>query len=217
MTNHADNVECEDRRICFECVGEAFLSAEVQKNGRDTVCFYCEGVGKTLSIGEVAERFKFALDQHFYRTPTEPSGLEYAMMKEGDYDWERKGEPIVEIIQEYAHIEPEPAEDIRSVLEDRDFDRERVEMGEEGPFDEDAHYAEADVDDAESQAGWARFEESLKTETRYFSRTAEWTLKDIFEGIAEHRDARWPPDSRRSGTWNTDRRDISCEGFSISR
>ena len=108
------------------------------------------------------------------------------MIKEGDYDWERKGEPIVDIIQEYAHIEPEPAEDIRSVLEDRHYDRESMEMGEEGLFDEDAHYAEADVDDAESQAGWLHFEESLKTEARYFSRTAEWTLKDIFEGITEH-------------------------------
>lgn len=186
MTDRVDELEPEDRHLCFECVGEAFLSAEIQKNGRDDVCFYCEREGKTLSIGEIADRIERAVDQHFYHTPTEPSALEYAMIKEGDYDWERKGEPLVDIIQEYAHIEPEPAGDIRSVLEARHYDRESIEMGEEGPFDEDAHYAEADVDDAESQAGWLHFEESLKTEARYFSRTAEWTLKDIFEGIAEH-------------------------------
>jgi len=109
------------------------------------------------------------------------------MIKEGDYDWERKGEPIVEVIQAYAYIEPKPADDIRSVLEDRHFDRERMETGEEGPFDEDAHYAVAKVDDAESQASWLHFEQSLKTEARYFSRTAEWTLKSIFEGMGEHK------------------------------
>jgi hypothetical protein len=59
-------------------------------------------------------------------------------------------------------------------------------MGEEQPFGVDARYAESDVDDTESQISWAGFEKSLQTEARYFSRTAEWTLKSIFEGISEH-------------------------------
>lgn len=185
MTNHADEPDANDRRLCLECVGEVFLRAEIQKDGSDDVCFYCKSGDKTFSIGAMADRIELALNQHFYRTPTEPSGMEYAMIKEGDYDWERKGEPVGDIIQEYAHIAPEPAEDIRSVLEDRHSDTERAQMGEEGSFDEDAHYAEADVDDAESQAGWLHFEQSLKTEARYFSRKAEWTLQSVFEGIAQ--------------------------------
>jgi hypothetical protein len=112
-----------------DCVGEVFLKAEIQKNGRDDACSYCESKSKTFSIAEMADRTDHAIDQHFYLTSTEPSGLEYAMIKEGDLDWERKGEPIADIIQEYAHMEPGPADDIRSVLEDRHSDRDSELMG----------------------------------------------------------------------------------------
>lgn len=179
--------DIESRRLCFDCVGEAFLRAEIEKDGRDGTCSYCGGGGETFSIGEVADRVEAAFDQHFYLTPQEPSGMEYAMSKEGDYDWERQGDPVADVIQDYARVEPGPAEDIQSVLEERHFDMELARMGEENPFGGTAQYSERDVDDAESQAGWRQFEQSLKTEARYFSRTAEWALSSIFEGISEHK------------------------------
>jgi len=49
------------------------------------------------------------------------------------------------------------------------------------------------VDDADSQAGWFHFERRLKSEARYFSRTAEQTLRSIFEGIAEHKTEKGRP------------------------
>jgi hypothetical protein len=177
----------EDRRLCHGCVGEVFLRSQIRGAGRDGVCFYCDGAGKTVSIGELADRVEFALDQHFYRTATEPSGLEYAMIKEGDLDWERAGEPLKDVIQNYAEVEPNIAEDVQRALQARHFDFELAKMGEEEPFRKDAYYAESGVDDAESQASWLKFERSLKTEARYFSRTAEWALQSIFEGITEHR------------------------------
>jgi hypothetical protein len=141
--------------------------------GREAVCSYCGHEGRTFSIAEVADAFEAAFEEHFYRTASEPSGMEYAMIKEGDYDWEREGGPVVDVISQCAKIEPAPAEDIQVTLQERHSSRQRDEMGEEGPFDEDAHYAERDVDDAESQAGWFQFEQSLKSQARYFSR---WPL-----------------------------------------
>jgi hypothetical protein len=167
-------------------VGDAFLRAEIEKHGHDGVCFYCGGDGKTFSIGEMADRTEVAFDQHFYRTPDEPSGMEYAMMKEGDYVWERKGDSVADVIQDFAQVETRPAEDIQSALEQRHFDMELAKMGEEQAFAEDTRYAKGDVDDAESYAGWRQFERRLKTEARYFSRTAEWKIDFIFEGITEH-------------------------------
>jgi hypothetical protein len=175
----------ETRRLCSDCIGESFLKGEIAKNGEDGVCFYCEGEGKTITIGEVADRFEFTLDEHFYRTPEEPSGLEYAMMKEGDLYWEREGEKLVDLIQNYAGVEPEVGEDVQRILDDRHYDYELAQMGEEQPFGEEAQYAERDVDDSDSQASWRNFETGLKTQARYFSRTAEWTLQSIFEGISE--------------------------------
>jgi hypothetical protein len=183
MMDRAD----ETKRVCSDCVGESFLKAEIAKNGENGVCFYCGEQGKTISIGEMADRFELVLNQHFYRTPEEPSGMEYAMIKEGDLDWERKGETLLNLIQNYAEVEPKVAEDVRLALEERHYDFELAQMGEEQPFGEDAQYAESEVDDSESQASWHSFEQGLKTQARYFSRTAEWTLQSIFEGIADYR------------------------------
>jgi hypothetical protein len=141
----------------------------------------------TFSIGQMVDEIELALNEHYYRTAAEPSGMEYAMLKEGDYDWERKGDPITSIIEECADIELGPAEDIQKILEERNHHFDTDSIGEEEEFEEDAHYAEKGVDVADSQAGWFHFEKSLKTQARYFSRTAESTLASVFEGIADHK------------------------------
>lgn len=133
----------------------------------------------------MADEIEIAFEEHFYRTPTDPSDYDYAMMKERD--WYRDGDPVADVIVESAGIGPEPAKDIRSVLAKRHFDWELAKMGEENPFDESAHYAEKGADDAESQADWLSFERSLKTQTRYFNRSVQGALTYVFEGIAEHK------------------------------
>jgi hypothetical protein len=168
-------------------VGEAYLRSEIQRRGVEADCSYCERHEKTFSITEMADAVELALKEHFYQTPTEPSDMESAMMSEGDYDWERKGDPITFVIEESAQVERKPAEDIQKVLEERNHHFDPDSIGREEPFEEDAHYAATDVDVAESQAGWFHFEKVLKTQARYFSRTAEETLRSIFEGIYEHK------------------------------
>ncbi len=109
------------------------------------------------------------------------------MMSEGDYNWERQGDPATDAIGIAAEIDEDPAEDIRQVLAARHCDMELAQMGEESPFDEDTYYAEKDINDIEFQENWRYFEESLKTEARFFSATAEVTLDNVFQGIHEHK------------------------------
>jgi hypothetical protein len=169
--------------LCSQCIGEFFLRSKVEKNGDDAVCAYCGRTGKTLSIGDIADAIESAFREHLYQTPTEPSGMEYAMIKEGLSDWERKGEPVADVISTYAEIDPKPAEDIRKMLAERHFDMELAKMGEEGEFSRDSYYAELEVDDTDLTASWFHFEESLKTQARYFSRSGSATLASIFKGI----------------------------------
>ena len=176
----------EAERICCQCVGDRYLREQIAFRGEERNCSYCEGRGKTFSIGEMANEVEAAIEEHFYRTATEASGMDYAMMKEGGFVWERKGDPLIEVIEECAQIDEEPATDIQRVLEDRHPDFEAAAMGEENPFDEDTHYAPCGVDTAESHANWFRFENALKTQARYFSRSAEETLTSIFKGIQDH-------------------------------
>ena len=189
MTETEENeTEIEQRRLCADCISESFLKAEVAKNGKDGTCHYCGEDGKTTSIGQIADEIETAFEHHYQRTTTEPSSMEYTMMKEGYYDWEREGEPVVYAIGEAAEIDEQPAEDIRHVLEDRNWHMEMAQMGEEGPFDEEAHYTAKEVDDIEYRENWLYFENSLKTEARFLNGTAKAMLDNVFEELADHSD-----------------------------
>lgn len=124
------------------------------------------------------------LDEHFYQTPVEPEGIEYIAMKEGGH-WERHGEPITHVISGMAEMDEEPAEDVRTVLEARDYFDDDAGIV-EGKFDEEAHYAESKVKDYELQAEWRDIQQSLKAESRFFNHSAETTLKTIFRDLTSH-------------------------------
>ena len=99
-----DTEDLEDRRLCSECVGDAFLRSEIERKGQQADCSYCGCSRKTFSISELADEVETAVKEHFYQTPTGPSDLEYSMTSDGDYNWERKGDPITFIIEESAQI-----------------------------------------------------------------------------------------------------------------
>jgi len=179
----------EKKRICADCVGERYLKASIQTQGETASCSYCGNEGPTDTIDRMADRVQAAFEDHFRLTPDQPSAFEYTMQKdpESTYDWYRTGEPVVDVIAAAAEIDQEPAEDIRSVLHERTFDWEVDQLGEESPFDSESHYEHAHPSDAELQDEWASFERSLKTEARYFSRSAEAILAAAFGGISELR------------------------------
>lgn len=165
------------------------MRTKIHKRGSSAVCSYCGGEEKTFSIGEMADVMKLALKEHYYHTPSEPDEFQYSMQKYSEYEWEREGYPIVDVIADCAEITSQCAEDIRSVLAERYDDSEDEEWYEEGPFEEDAYYVEKSVDDEESQASWRRFEESLTTESRYFNQIALGTLASVFEDLGNHKNA----------------------------
>jgi hypothetical protein len=150
----------------------------------------------------MADRIETVFEQHYRCTATEPSSMEYAMIKERDYSWDRQGEPVGFAIASAAKIDEAPAEDIGCVLEDRYYDFERAKMGDEGPFDEGSHYAQKEVDDSELQEGWRIFEDSLKTEARFFNGPAEAILKKVFEGLADHKGRDGKSIMSTSGGWS---------------
>lgn len=187
ITEQGLNLDPDERQLCADCVGEIFLAAKIEKSGNDAMCSYCGNDIKSFSVAQMADLMETLFEQHFDLTEEYPSGYELAMMNE--YGWERHGDPVVDVIEGYAEINRSAAEDIQSELASRHYDYELAKMGEEGPFDEDAHYEEKGVDDYESRAGWTRFEESLTLEGRYFNRTAEDILRSTFENLVEHKTA----------------------------
>ncbi len=173
------------KRICIDCVGEQYLSTEIRSKGKRRRCSYCRTARRSYDLDELAECVATAFDRHYRRTSDQPDDLEFMLMrdKESSYEWYRHGDPVVVAITEAAEIPEEAAEDIQKILAYENADFESQQMGEETEFDDDTYYQARRLSDESWQEEWRNFETSLRSEARFFSRSAAKHLASIFEGI----------------------------------
>lgn len=176
-----------DNNVCSGCIGEAFLSAEVRRDGRRDECAYCSRVEECLSVEDLAGLVDGAFERHFHRTAEGPNGFEWALTKdpEIDYFWEREGEPVVDAIGMAVECSEEIAKDLQATLSGGHYDRHKAKVGEETEFADDSYYAEKGADDFEWRTEWRSFENSLKTRARFFSPAAATLLEETFAAIEE--------------------------------
>lgn len=181
-----DEIEkIKNKLICNDCVEEPYLSEQILSHGEPAKCDYCGNESECYSLEDLSVEIETAFEQHYRRTPDQPTGYQYSMLsdKELDYDWERDGEQTTDAIMNAAIISEYAAKDIQKILEEKYNDFEFATMGEETEFASDAHYEEASVSDQRWQREWFWFEESLKTESRFFSRSASRLLSSVFNDI----------------------------------
>src|SRR5471030_1429614 len=126
----------EDSRICYECVGETYLSAEIERSGDEGTCTYCGSTLPSLTVEELADCIETAFEQHYTRTHDHPNSFEERLMadKESNYDWEREGTQVVDAIADAAEIPQAAAKDVVEILDDRHGDFEMAAMGDETEF-----------------------------------------------------------------------------------
>ena len=173
--------DIEQLRLCAVCIKEEFLRAEIEQCGEPNTCDYCGKDGMTISIGELAVKTNLAFESHYQRTETEQHGV--LTDCDSRCRWERQGYPVVSVICDAVEIKEEPAEDIRKVLDERHWDFDDALLGEEAPFDEEAHYTGREPDDSKYLKLWNIFEASLNTKARYFS--GEDTLHSVFKELVD--------------------------------
>lgn len=181
-----DEGRTESKKVCNQCVGEQFLSARIRRDGMIATCSYCSNHEEpAFSIGEMADRVALAFEQHYVRTSTQPSSMQYAMLadKESAYSWDRDGVPVDEAIADAASIDQPIAMDIREVLADRFGDWDAAMAGQETEFDGESYYQRKSAGSGRWASEWDDFERSLKTEARFFSRSAMAHLAELFESI----------------------------------
>lgn len=190
---NSSDLDC--KRICYECIGEKFLSLEIQKNGRVRKCSYCGVSNKTIVASDLADKIQQVFEQLYERTSEYPDSFQEAMMKdnESSYEWEREGEGTVDAIENLVIIERPIAEDLQQILADRFYDRSAEEIGEETEFDDSIQYDYMGVSAKAWEEEWNVFEKSLKTETRYFNQSGEAYLHRVFDGIDQLNTANGEP------------------------
>lgn len=173
------------KRICCGCVRETYLADEIQEKGESGECSYCGETEHCYSIEELAERVETAFEHHYHRTSDQPDAFQQSLLsdRESSYEWERDGMPVLEAIAEAAEISSDAAVDVLAVLNHKHEDFDSAAMGEETGFATDSHYDLRGADDQAWQEEWRNFEQSLKTEARFFSRVAASHLASIFGKI----------------------------------
>lgn len=172
--------------ICHNCVGEAYLSSLIEKEGQVATCSFCrDDEEPCFSLDVLANHIEGAFDRHYYRTSDQPDMFEDMMMrdKEGSYEWDRHGEPVLYAIQEAASIDEEAAQQVLNILEDRHADFEAATMGEECEFDSDSRYEWMAARDHEFAFEWQAIEHSLKSQSRFFNQGAEAFLSRLFSDL----------------------------------
>lgn len=177
--------DLEKKAICHDCVKESFLSNDIAESGRLSVCAYCQEIASCYPLADVADRVSLAFEEHYIRTPDYPTAWEQSLMsdRESSYDWVRDGTQAAQAIEDAARIPSDAAEDIRAILEERNANPHLDEIGEESEFDVDSCYVERSTYEAGWHSEWARFEQSMRSEARFFSRSASNLLAAVFGGI----------------------------------
>lgn len=178
-------VEFQDSKICYECVDDDYLSKEIKSKGRRRKCSYCQAVIRTYTLKEVTDRIEKVVLLNYERTPDQPSSLEYRLMadKESDYQWWREGQTISELLLDEFGITQKAAAQIEEELQSRYYDMDAATSGEETEFGGEVHYTTKAITDEHWSRKWFDFEQSLKSEARFFNNKAASILESIFQGL----------------------------------
>lgn len=181
-----DFEEHGERTVCDNCVSDPYLAKQIESSGKVQPCFYCnDDEQPTWPLSEVVQWVETAFEQHYRRTSDEPNALQSMMLrdKESTYDFEREGDPTDIAIQDALSCSEPLADDLQKYLEDKHSDWDTSLGGYECEFDSEAQYEAIMPSDGEWHQDWYRFEKELKSETRFFNKSAHDYLTSIFSGI----------------------------------
>ncbi|NDI85477.1 RES domain-containing protein [Undibacterium crateris] len=181
-----ENDETTIKRICYCCISETYLASEIRSSGVEAECDYCGKSEPSIGIDVLAEWIEEAFSDYYTRTADQPKTWQERLMADSEsyYNWDREGMPVNEAIQEAAGIDEEPAADVLEILEERHAPYpDKDNIGEESEFSSDSYYECGHPTFIGLHMEWHEFEQSLKTKARFFSRTAEKLLAQVFGGI----------------------------------
>lgn len=174
------------KNICSSCINEFYLKDQLLNNGDMDNCSYCDKHSKCYSLRKISGIIDATFENHFIRTRENPTSYQYAMLsdKEFCYDWERDGEQVHYAIMNAAQIPEKAALDIQAILNEKYFDIEMAQCGEEWEFSGDSYYSESSINSENWDSEWRKFKHSLNSENRFFNATASNFLESVFSDIS---------------------------------
>lgn len=157
----------EDKYICYNCVGEEYISNLIRETGKaNRNCSYCNKRKKNVALEEIAELLHTMFILH------------YEQPEDGPFYYD-SGEPADYIIQDELHVDEEPARDLLSVMADTYNDHHGVDI----IYDEGFHFIKSKRTHNSLGYAWERMEKSLRNESRYFNQHVKDFLDELFSDI----------------------------------
>jgi hypothetical protein len=180
------SLDPHERLMCVECAGNEFLCNHIEQAGEQATCSYCGNEASCISIDEFANQIEAVFEDYFEVTASQPDAYESLMMgdKESDYEWQRKGEPTVNIIAGIANVDEAIAADAQKVLKERHGNY--YDQSDCDPFGDETHCEMKQAYSGKFPVLWFELERSPVTETRLFNRGAQAIMEQVFAGIAGH-------------------------------
>jgi hypothetical protein len=154
-------------RLCYRCVGDKFLSAEVRAEGKRAVCMQCGKRRAAMEFGDLAVLIDDVVQEHF-RPARDDEGQDFA-----------------ELVAEQAGLDAGVGQQIQEWLSSR-RGYSMVRDGEENVYE--AAWVEGRLDREPYSRRWRDFKKSVRQEARFFNDRAEEWLTDIFFEIESQAD-----------------------------
>lgn len=152
-----------DAFCCYGCVGDVFLKARIQAEGRLETCEQCGKHQESVSEFELGQWIEEVLEAHF-----EPGN----------------GDDIPSIIEDIAGLRPEFAQQIADELTSL---AGYIASGGETFYDCDDGYVVTQNPSGVRDRQWETFTQSVRAQARFFNHHAEEWLAKIFGPLAEDR------------------------------
>ncbi len=163
--------------VCYKCVGDEYLQAEIRSEGKFVKCSFCEKRRKAFSIEELAERVQSVVEEN-YRPHQDEYGAD-------------SGESVIQLIANLAQVDEAIAATLRAEIS-RGTYYDAFEGGYSDPFGRETCYVERKPDTYDYQESWLFFRNEISLRSRYFSEHARRSLLDIFGDISSL--CVWPDD-----------------------
>ena len=199
MSSRTD--ESSTHRICYVCIKEKVLAAEVLARGMIGCCRYCGETRRAIPMDDLADRVHQVLQEHFAPMSEDPTdGYEHYRFIDGY--WEPDGELLVWVVGGLVEVDQEIADDLVELLA---AGYEPTEYGEYGPYASDLLFRERDADAHEFQEMWALFRRETTSRARFFSTRAAAILEDVFGDLNDLEALDGRPVIREMGPGREDR------------
>jgi len=172
--------------VCWQCIGEDIVSAEIRAEQPRRTCSYCRTRRAAILIADLARR----VDPVFQNIVGEAeAGF---VVRDGNPDWAPNGEYPSQIMTEILEADTdEIGRDLVSVLAERH--RFNVNDGGFDYYDDTSDiYTILDAEDDRFGRGWESFCDELKHQRRFFLDQSAHVLDEIFGPILREE---WPPGS----------------------